>query len=407
MTEKIIEQLIDKGVRIPNPETVYISSDVDIDRISGNKVTLYSGTKIMGKRSLIMDHAQIGYEAQVTLENTLVGPDSKLNGGYFQDTVLLGKNQFGSNAHVRKGCILEEQANAAHTVGLKQTILFPFVTLGSLINFCDCLMAGGTSRKDHSEVGSSFIHFNYTPNQDKATPSMMGNVHQGVMLNKPPVFLGGQGGLVGPAQIGFGCISAAGSIIRKSEPRENRLILGGGFKNASVPRKAGIYTQPGQILEHNLAYISGLFALKAWYAHIRPLFVSGVHSRELIKGLGENLSLCIKERIKRLVDFGEKLKISRDILGANTKTEKSIVIDSHNRVLEKICLAQDVFDRQDPPFLPGPNGQAFIRSVETAVANQGKDYVRVIQNLDPADGVKGTAWLANIEKKSMDKFYKP
>ena len=75
----------------------------------------------------------------------------------------------GYNSHVRAGTILEEAASVAHTVGLKQTILFPFVTLGSLINFCDCLMAGGTGPKDHSEVGSSYIHFNFTPNQDKAT----------------------------------------------------------------------------------------------------------------------------------------------------------------------------------------------------------------------------------------------
>ena len=60
----------------------------------------------------------------------------------------------GLGAQVREGCILEEEANGAHCVGIKQTILFPFVTLGSLINFCDCLMAGGTSRKDHSEAGS-------------------------------------------------------------------------------------------------------------------------------------------------------------------------------------------------------------------------------------------------------------
>ena len=30
-------------------------------------------------------------------------------------------------------------------------------------------MAGGTSRKDHSEVGSSYIHFNFTPDGDKTT----------------------------------------------------------------------------------------------------------------------------------------------------------------------------------------------------------------------------------------------
>jgi UDP-N-acetylglucosamine/UDP-N-acetylgalactosamine diphosphorylase len=85
----------------------------------------------------------------------------------------------GLGGHVREACLLEEQANGAHCVGLKHTILFPFVTLGSLINFCDCLMAGGTSRKDHSEVGSSYIHFNFTPEGDKTTASLIGDVPRG------------------------------------------------------------------------------------------------------------------------------------------------------------------------------------------------------------------------------------
>lgn len=53
-------------------------------------------------------------------------------------------------------------------------------------------MAGGTSRKDHSEVGSSYIHFNYTPDGDKTTPSLICDVPRGVMLNQPPIFLGRQ-----------------------------------------------------------------------------------------------------------------------------------------------------------------------------------------------------------------------
>ncbi len=192
------KELLARGVIMPDPDSVYVASDVDVGRISGNGVTVFPGSRIAGSRTLILPGVQIGYEAPVTLENCRVGRNVRLNGGFFQEAVFLGDNVFGSNAHVRAGTIMEEQACAAHTVGLKQTLLFPFVTLGSLINFCDCFMAGGTSRKNHSEVGSSFVHFNYTPNQDKATPSMMGNVHQGVFLDQSPIFLGGQGGLGGP-----------------------------------------------------------------------------------------------------------------------------------------------------------------------------------------------------------------
>ena len=68
MTQTILDRLIDKGVTVPNPATVFISGDVDPERISGNGVTLYNGTKLIGSRTLISDGVTIGYEGPVTLE---------------------------------------------------------------------------------------------------------------------------------------------------------------------------------------------------------------------------------------------------------------------------------------------------------------------------------------------------
>ena len=155
-------------------------------------MVIHSGCRISGERTLILPGARLGAEGPVTVENCLIGPGVELKGGYFREAVFLAKASCGLGSHVREGTILEEAASIAHTVGLKQTILFPFVTLGSLINFCDCLMSGGTDRNHHSEVGSSYIHFNFTPNQDKATPSLIGDVPHGVMLNQKPIFLGGR-----------------------------------------------------------------------------------------------------------------------------------------------------------------------------------------------------------------------
>ena len=156
--DKIV-QLIDKGVDIPNPLTLDIGEEVNVNQISGDRVRIYPGCRIYGEKIVIAAGAQIGYEGPVTIDNCQLGPEVELKGGFFKKSIFLEKANMGLGAHVREGCILEEEANGAHCVGLKQTILFPFVTLGSLINFCDCLMAGGTSRKSHSEVGSSYILF--------------------------------------------------------------------------------------------------------------------------------------------------------------------------------------------------------------------------------------------------------
>jgi hypothetical protein len=404
MKNNIVKALMEKGVKIPNPDSVYISQDVNPDRISGENVTIYTGCKIMGKNSLIMKGSQIGYEAPVTLENTLVGKNTKLKGGFFKQAVFAGDNSFGSGAHVREGTIFEEESNAAHTVGLKQTILLPFVTLGSLINFCDCFMAGGTSRQNHSEIGSSFIHFNYTPNQDKATASMMGNVHQGVMLKSKPIFLGGQGGLVGPVRIGYGCITAAGSIIRKNELKNDRILLSSGFKNVSLPRQFYIYKNVSHIFNNNIYYIAGLICLHAWYKHIRPLFVYDDFSRELIRGMQDNLDLCIKERIYHLKNFCEKLNLSKEILFSKTKDKKSRSILIHEKAMEKIKKAEKIFKIEIDNKNLNKAGEKFIRIIEKKIDRAEKKYISVIQSLESYDCEKGTHWLFDIEKKIINKL---
>ena len=404
MENNIIKVLIKKGVRIPNPDSVYISEDVNPDRISGENVTIYTGSKIMGEKSLIMRGSQIGYEAPVSLENTLLGENTKLKGGFFKEAVFAGDNSFGSGAQVREGTIFEEESNAAHTVGLKQTILFPFVTLGSLINFCDCFMAGGTSRKDHSEVGSSFIHFNYTPNQDKATPSMMGNVHQGVMLKSKSIFLGGQGGLVGPVRIGYGCITAAGSITRKNELNNDRVLFGGSFKDLSLPRQFYVYKNVPHIFNNNIYYIAGLISLQAWYKHIRSLFAYDDFSRGLIKGMQDNLDLCIQERIYRLKIFCEKLNLSKEILFSKTKDKKSTAILIHEKAIDKFKLAEKIFKTENEKSNLNKEGEKFIRIVEKKLELTGKKYIRVIQNLEIDECEKGIQWLFNIEQKIINKL---
>ncbi len=402
MKQTIIKTLIHKGVNIPNPDSVYISNDVNPDRISNKNVTIYSGCKILGKRTLISKNSSLGFEAPVTIEDSLLGENIDLNGGYFNGAVFLGHNSFASGAHVRQGTIIEEGAKAAHTVGLKQTILFPFVTLGSLINFCDCFMSGGTDRKNHSEVGSSFIHFNYTPNQDKATPSMIGDIHNGVMLNSNPIFLGGQGGLVGPAKIGYGCISAAGSIIRKSELNEDRLLLGGGYKEMSLPRQFYVYKNIVPIFNLNIEYISGLVALKSWYSHIRTLFITDSYSAALIAGLKENLLVCIEERIKRLIQFSEKLEKSKQILieKSISKTKNSFLnsIMNHEKTIAQLSLAIKVFASEIKNNEINLEGEAFKKKIESYIKKLGKEYIQVIKNLSENDRQKGSEWLYNIEK---------
>ncbi len=393
-----VQILIEKGVKIANPLCVDVGEEVDLNRISGNGVIIYSGCKIYGEKMLIMPGVRLGCEAPVTIRDCQIGPNVDLRGGFFVESVFFEKAHMGSGAQVRETCILEEEANAAHTVGLKHTILFPFVTLGSLINFCDCLMAGGTNRKNHSEVGSSYIHFNYTPNQDKATPSLIGDVPRGVMLNQKPIFLGGQGGLVGPSRLGYGTVIAAGTVYREDSPKGGKLLIGKGLKKKDLDFYPGLYWDIERRIFNNINYVTNLIALRQWYLNVRSQFFQGSSMiQELYKGALEKLDMAIDERIERLKDLAQKMPLSTEIYRKVMKTRVSKhLLNQKKELLERWQQIEDVLR-----FSKGKVGdtslqEAFLEKINQDIKENGRDYIRVIQGLGENWSRKGIQWLQGI-----------
>jgi bifunctional UDP-N-acetylglucosamine pyrophosphorylase / glucosamine-1-phosphate N-acetyltransferase len=384
-TPSKVEQLIRKGVNLPNPQSVEIADDIEVDRIASQGVTIHSGCKLFGRQTFIAQGAQIGFEGPVTIRNCFIGPHVALKGGFFEEAVFLEKASCGSGAHLRAGTILEEQASIAHTVGLKQTILFPFVTLGSLINFCDCLMAGGTGPHNHSEVGSSYIHFNFTPDQDKATASLIGDVPRGVMLNQSPIFLGGQGGLVGPCRIAFGTVVAAGSICRKDQLKENQLIIAGSVPNARMPFTPGVYRGLKRILSQNFGYIGNLMALGQWYQWVRSRFVGATFPQPLMDGLTITLQKGIAERIKQLDRLKEKVQA--------TSMEISDLHTSFCRHWPQIQTAFQSLQEYEGEL---ESKERFLTGIDQGIAQHGPSYLTVIKALDPPTAQLGTQWLQGI-----------
>ncbi len=326
-------------------------------------VVIHPGCRIVN--SSIGSGCELGAEAPVVIENCQLGRNVKLKGGFFSGAVFLDGANMGSGAHVRAGTILEEEANGAHTVGLKQTVLLPYVTLGSLINFCDVLMAGGTSRKDHSEVGSSYIHFNFTPNQDKATASLVGDVPHGVLLNQKPIFLGGQGGLVGPSRIAYGSVIAAGGVCRKDLLEAGQLHVPAAPVEKTIPFEPGRYGNTDRILKNNLIYIGNIKALKAWYQNVRVLFIRDEYDQSVLDGALANLDLILNERFQRLEKFIEKAGCPF-------------------QGLEKSRGA-------DVPVCPD-----FITEMDRT------DYLSAIQNLSEGARASATAWLQAIVNETND-----
>ncbi|MFL2859407.1 MAG: hypothetical protein ACJ0BW_01555 [Pontiellaceae bacterium] len=284
-----------------------INNNVDLIDIEENKISpsakIYSGCRLLGNNTSIDSNCILGEEGPVILDNCQLGRGVRLKGGYFKNSVFLNNSSIGSGAHIRGGTLLEEYSSAAHCVGFKQTILFPYVTAGSLINFCDAFISGGTDIKNHSEIGSSYIHFNYTLNQDKATPSIFGNISDGIFLNENPIFLGGQGGSVGPIQLAFGSKVAAGSILRNDYLKKNQIISEPHIKKCEKNFIHHFISDPKKIIKNNLNYLGTLNALYCWYSEVRSKYIKNEFDQRLIDGAKALLIKSFEYRLKHFKHF--------------------------------------------------------------------------------------------------------
>jgi hypothetical protein len=386
-----VQELLVRGVRMPHPESVQVDPGIQPARIAAD-VTLHPGCRLSGEQTSIGPGCVIGAEMPATIEDCQLGARVELKGGYFAGAVFLDGSGMGSGAHVRPGTVLEEESSGAHTVGLKQTILFPYVTAGSLINFCDVLMGGGTSRKHHSEIGSSYIHFNFTPHQDKATASLLGDVPRGVLLDQPPIFLGGQGGLVGPVRIGFGCVIPAGVVNRQDAPGDG-LILYPPVEPARAPRpyRSGVYRDAARILRRNLDYIGQVRALREWYRHVRVLFMTGVYHRFCWEGALRQLDAVEQERRKRLQEFVGKLA------GSAAQLRQDGSDAAHRQAVEQEQIVQ-AWPRIEAALQQAGDGAreraTFLREATPLAA--GRDYLSFAPGLPKAAKALATAWLQAV-----------
>ncbi len=395
-----VAYLRERGASIPAPATVDIGDDVDLSRISAEGLAIFPGCRIYGATTVISAGVRLGAEGPVTVEDCCLGPRVELKGGYVRRSVFLDGAGMGLGAHVREGCLLEEEASGAHCVGIKQTILLPFVTLGSLINFCDCLMAGGTSRVDHSEVGSSYIHFNYTPDGDKCTPSLFGDVPRGVMLGQRPIFLGGQGGAAGPVRVGYGTVVAAGCILRDDILEEGRLVMVGPHREAKrryVPRT---YGNLARVMRNNVVYLANLVALEEWYRAVRRPFFARQERGELVfEGALATLAGAKEERLKRLKAMAAKVPTSHRCFGDLGKLDalEELVAAGPAGAAGLGGQGPDAGGRAASAGGRGADAarEAFLAGFLPAV-DCGTSYIAAIKSLAPDVSGQGIQWLEQV-----------
>ncbi|MEI8243466.1 MAG: UDP-N-acetylglucosamine pyrophosphorylase [bacterium] len=383
--------LRNRGVTLVAPETLFAGPEVNAARIASG-VTLHPGCRLHGAALAIGPGCVLGEEGPVTLRDCQLGARVRLRGGSFDGATLLDDVEAGSGAHVRPGTLLEEHVAFGHSVGLKQTVLLPHMTLGSLINFCDCLMGGGTGAENHSEVGSSYVHFNFTPHQEKATASLIGDVPRGVMLDQPPIFLGGQGGLVGPCRIAYGTVLAAGQICRQDILTPGRLVCAAAPAAIDRPYDPRVMGRVDRRVTNNLHYLGNLLALDAWWRAVRVRFAREEWQRHCHAGALLRLDEMLAERMRRMDPFAEKVALSLTVVAdapacasqrAFLAAWPAMRTKLHARISARTAAARPVDD------LPEAEGRTSPRAAET-------DYLSWVRALTPAKKQRLTAWLQAV-----------
>ena len=388
-----IRALQQRGVILHAPQTVHVDPSISPDRIAPG-VEIHPGCRISGKETSIGPECVIGGEGPVTLDDAQLGARVELKAGFFSGATFLDGASMGSGAHVRPGTLLEEDASGAHTVGFKQTVLMSFVTTGSLINFCDCLMSGGTNRRKHSEVGSSYVHFNFTPHQDKATASLIGDVPRGVMLDQPPIFLGGQGGIVGPARVEFGCLIPAGAILREDALEANKIIYPRPLPTGETkPYSTGAYRDIRRIVVNNLIYLGNIRALRCWYAFVRRgHLLRTPHGEACYEGALQQLKIIETERLGRLREFANKLEHSIELLEGHPVAERWQRDQKH--FLDCWPAIETKLHVDECENVGARDRDEILNAISRA--SHGAGYVEMIQSLPPAAKQAGTRWLRAV-----------
>ncbi len=383
-----IAALQGKGVEAWGPERVYVAPDVDLDAIEAGAVIRHA--TLSGSDLHIARGAIVGTSGHAEVEDCQIGPRVELGAGFYHGATFLEDVKVRGFAEIRPGTLLEEQAEAAHCVAFKNTILTSCCVAGSLINFCDLFMSGGTSRQNHSEIGSGAIHFNFDPRGDK-WGSLIGDI-RGLLLRSKPIFIGGNCGLVGPIQIGFGTVTVAGSTMSKNI--EENLTVSEHFGNH---RLAGFDHQGYSRLTHKIhttvRLIGTLWTLDTWYGQVRLPFARP-EEKPFYESARTQIKSHIQERINRLETIIAKLTSSFELMNANNQLPKSQTFLQHNKLLKNWKALRT--EMQQHPGGSNPP-RDFLKAYEESRAT-GTGHVNAVHAA--ADYAKETEqWLIGIVER--------
>ncbi len=379
-----VDSLRRRGVDVWGPERVYVGEDVDLDAIEPGAAIRYA--TLSGPTLSIATGATIGTSGHAEVDNCQIGRNVELGSGLYQGATFLEGVKVRGFAEIRPNTLLEEQAEAAHNVAFKNTTFTSCCVAGSLINFCDLFLSGGTSRRDHTEIGSGVIHFNFDPRGNK-WGSLIGGI-RGVLLRSAPVFIGGNCGLVGPLEIGFGAVTAAGCVIRKSVG-ENTLAAEQGSTLSIKGFNQKAYGRIRDSFMLTAKLIGTLRALDVWYASVRIPHAS-TGERTLYEAGRKQIDAQIEERIARLDKLVAKLRQTDNRSSSGTG---AAALEHRNAIARWEAFRAALED----PLAPGMPPSVFLESYGNARAS-GQGHLESVKAAE-VGAPQAERWLEGLVER--------
>jgi acetyltransferase-like isoleucine patch superfamily enzyme len=383
-----VAALCKAGVVVWGAERVFIGPEVAIDRIEPGAVLV--NAIIRGPGTAIGTQSKVGVSGTALLVDSQVGREVELGAGSYRNTTLFDRVKTRGFAEMRRGTVLEEEAEVGHNVGLKHTFFTVGVVAGSCINFCDVLVTGGSSRQDHSEIGSGAIHFNFDPHGDKFG-SLIGDA-TGLLLRGRRVFIGGNSGLIAPVHIGFGAVIAAGSFVRK-DIEESRLYAGDREVHCSMDAIAfdpDVYYDLRRKFLGTAELCGNLHALEIWYQGVRVPVTKGLE-RVLCESATRNIRAHIEHRAKEL----DKVIVKLTSLTAKADSRSSLFRSQH-LLIGKMRKEIYLLLIQPGKSTPAPPDD-FLREYQRARA--AMDHCAAIHSIGETKFRHAEEWLSAIASR--------
>ena len=201
MRERILAKWLDLGVRMPAPESVYISPDA---KLSAGTVIM-PNVQIWGK-SEIGENSYIGSGSILT--NAKIGANVQIIAyAVIENSELKNNSKAGPFCYIRENSCLEEKAFAGKFVELKNS------KIGENSKVPHLSYMGDATLGHDVNIGAGSITCNYDGEHKNKT--FIGN----------NCFVGSDTMFVAPVELADGAATAAGSVITQAVP-ENSLGVG-------------------------------------------------------------------------------------------------------------------------------------------------------------------------------------